>query len=328
MCPARPFTSSTRKHGRGFTLAELLVVAGIIIVLIAILLPVLSKVRERARRAQCSSNMRQIGSALFAYAADNKGQLFVHWRSVANPARPYWNRLSTKTNGTPWGPMNAFIPPEQRSSHPMAASNQDPPPADQPALRKDWEESKLSQADGQKWASPPGAWSHLGGRNGPILGLYPKYMSNGKAWVCPSIFSHAWQNYEAARSAQDFSEVERYVKGGAASWSFWSPYIGNLYGRIDSPREKYGNHNYWDAYYIRGYNDFGDARARSPKGALMWEVGSYWFVFGIYYTYTPPYAGEGAHKVGGNVLMVDGSVNWWQYDFPKEENNLGGGTPF
>lgn len=58
------------KH-RAFTLIELLVVIAIIAVLAAILFPVFSQAREKARQASCMSNLKQIGLSLMLYTHDN-----------------------------------------------------------------------------------------------------------------------------------------------------------------------------------------------------------------------------------------------------------------
>lgn len=57
---------------RAFTLIELLTVVGIIAILLAILLPVLGRVREAGRRTKCATQLRQIGVGLHQYFNEYK----------------------------------------------------------------------------------------------------------------------------------------------------------------------------------------------------------------------------------------------------------------
>lgn len=64
-----------RQSARGFTLMELLVVVGLVLVLAALVFPIVGKSRDTAQAVKCAANLKQIGVGLQNYIAENDGRL-------------------------------------------------------------------------------------------------------------------------------------------------------------------------------------------------------------------------------------------------------------
>lgn len=96
-----PESENKRKHA-GFTLVELLVVISIIALLIALLLPALSKAKHLADQTISASNMQQVGVAMAEYADVNRGMyspdnggdypngVFAGWTGSGYTQYPVW----------------------------------------------------------------------------------------------------------------------------------------------------------------------------------------------------------------------------------------------
>jgi prepilin-type N-terminal cleavage/methylation domain-containing protein len=90
--PKRPPVSGAR----AFTLIELLVVIAIIAILAAMLMPALSRAKQKAHRVSCYNNIRQQGIGLTLYAEENKDYYPVWFKWVS-----YGGQTSTLKPGDP-----------------------------------------------------------------------------------------------------------------------------------------------------------------------------------------------------------------------------------
>ncbi|MFI4912330.1 MAG: prepilin-type N-terminal cleavage/methylation domain-containing protein [Sedimentisphaeraceae bacterium JB056] len=118
---------------RGFTLVELLVVISIIALLMSILIPSLAKARESAKSVICKSNLKQLGSSIYLYVADNEGYLpiaafvdsakegmsyqWTHWYNLISPYFGEIERGKASVLLCPSDPSNRHLPAENQALH-------------------------------------------------------------------------------------------------------------------------------------------------------------------------------------------------------------------
>lgn len=139
----------------GFTLIELLVVIAIIAILAAILFPVFSQAREKARQATCQSNLKQLASGALMYTQDYDERFMEIYRLHEGGNAAYWP-AGTYTNPATGQPYGWFTYPEAFKTAPNFGTPDGPTPN----------------------------WGWL---------LATAYLKNSQAFACPSGFRTAWR---------------------------------------------------------------------------------------------------------------------------------------
>lgn len=103
---------------RAFTLIELLIVIAIIAILAAILFPVFARAKESAKKAQSSTQLRQIGTAWQLYNSDHDGTVMRAAISEPGKTRYWWGSFDGQTLRESEGLLYPYMKNSQIQSDP------------------------------------------------------------------------------------------------------------------------------------------------------------------------------------------------------------------
>ncbi|MCD6219239.1 DUF1559 domain-containing protein [Candidatus Calescamantes bacterium] len=167
-----------RKEKNGFTLIELLVVIAIIAILAAMLLPALSKAREKARQSVCMNNLKQIGLAINMYQQDYD-EYFPPFIDPKSDPKVYW---TTKLWKGGYVKGLVFLCPTKRNSltHLWKSENPSPPVFEKPDYGYNYHIGSSSLAAYGGDVKKPARFSQIRRPSETIL-LADDYLTNYKS---------------------------------------------------------------------------------------------------------------------------------------------------
>lgn len=219
-------------QNRGFTLVELLITIGVIAVLAALIFPAMRKTKEAGLSAACASNFRNIGAAIFQYAADNDGfippgqslggtpytGLYTPSRGVSEPqnnkAFLSWVYQDIVHDTTPTGqPIKGFACPAAMAKW--------------PGLRHPTSKNFLFIYALNPRVGPPGA-------SQPIFGYYPGTIPAQIPMRLVTANATAIADPDPRKDQRWFFQESDALGGVGASWDLVDP----------PPGPAHGNHRY------------------------------------------------------------------------------------
>ena len=159
---------------KGFTLVELLVVISIIAMLLAVLMPSLSRVREHAKTVVCRSNLKQMALVFNCYVNDNDGKFHYGW--------DYSNKWYPEKRTWPWA-LEKYFPDDKAYFCPSASK-----------VRQNT--SVLGGFGGREYA-----WQGIDWLSEPPKNISGKYTSgsygfNGWLWPQEGENNQFWKKYQ------------------------------------------------------------------------------------------------------------------------------------